>query len=770
MADVTTDYGGPPPTIDADAAGYWAGRDSTDTETPGPCRLVPGERPDRVLIAASVAASGWPVLALWPGTKKPTHRGSEAGNHADHWLTSPAAVARCADEHDDREPPEGARRGCPSYAAMTGQPSRRLDGLALVALDLDGDPDGLAALLAEAGPEAVEWAAETLRVQRTADRAHLWGTVPADECPPTGHLTPSLEWRGSTGYAALPGTRHASGALYEVTGGRYEFTDGGQPDGALYVGLTEPDEADPTGLAAWVHPLPVPGSLLAAVRRRFAAARGGDDVPTGLTTAEVRGRLDARPAAGAFKPALDATRPRTDGPAFARLLDALRDAGRFARVRGDGRVLAHCPGPEHRNGDRSPSLSVSGVAGRVLVHCFTGCETTDVLAALGLRLADLYDDHENGDDAVTLHAVGGDDDATPDPATESEPDPLARARARFHLYDRDALDALPEPVELLSGILPARGALVVFTGSRGLGKSLLTQSLSGAVSCGLDHWHDPAHVVSEHGPVLYVAREGFHGVPRRVRAWETHHGRRLDAVTWLPSPVDLKRPADARDLALIAADLGAVAVVTDSARATGAGKEDTEDMGAFVSGLEAVAKFSGALVLTLHNTGWDDSRGRGSTLLPDAADTVLHLDGKPDPGSVRTLKHHKHRDGDMIDALRFRFLKVEGTDSGVLVPTDAPAVVTARREDNRQTVEAARLSLLMARVCEVLAPSRHDPSRAMSGRKVEATLRAAGHRHTSADVRAALAGLEADEHVTGSPHRLVRPFYVVTPDPAEVPE
>jgi DNA primase len=49
--------------------------------------------------------------------------------------------------------------------------------------------------------------------------------------------------------------------------------------------------------------------------------------------------------------------------------------------------LAKCPA--HR--DRSPSLSVAeGDGGRVLMHCFTGCDVTDVLAAIGLTLADLF--------------------------------------------------------------------------------------------------------------------------------------------------------------------------------------------------------------------------------------------------------------------------------------------------------------------------------------------------------------------------------------------
>ncbi|MHC8288731.1 DUF927 domain-containing protein [Pseudomonas sp. XS1P51] len=49
--------------------------------------------------------------------------------------------------------------------------------------------------------------------------------------------------------------------------------------------------------------------------------------------------------------------------------------------------MAKCPAHQ----DKSPSLSVaSGTDGRVLIHCFGGCHTSDVLAAVGLELKDLF--------------------------------------------------------------------------------------------------------------------------------------------------------------------------------------------------------------------------------------------------------------------------------------------------------------------------------------------------------------------------------------------
>ncbi len=51
-----------------------------------------------------------------------------------------------------------------------------------------------------------------------------------------------------------------------------------------------------------------------------------------------------------------------------------------------GKYLARCPAHD----DRSPSLAISeGDDGRVLIHDFAGCQTEDVLSAIGLTFSDV---------------------------------------------------------------------------------------------------------------------------------------------------------------------------------------------------------------------------------------------------------------------------------------------------------------------------------------------------------------------------------------------
>lgn len=57
------------------------------------------------------------------------------------------------------------------------------------------------------------------------------------------------------------------------------------------------------------------------------------------------------------------------------------------RISGDGWV-ARCPA----HPDSEPSLAVAvGNDGRVLVHCFAGCDAKRIVSAVGLELGDLFD-------------------------------------------------------------------------------------------------------------------------------------------------------------------------------------------------------------------------------------------------------------------------------------------------------------------------------------------------------------------------------------------
>ena len=59
---------------------------------------------------------------------------------------------------------------------------------------------------------------------------------------------------------------------------------------------------------------------------------------------------------------------------------------------GNSRYKALCPAHD----DRSPSLAIKDDDGRLLLHCFCGCETADVLGAIGLTFADIMPNKSSG--------------------------------------------------------------------------------------------------------------------------------------------------------------------------------------------------------------------------------------------------------------------------------------------------------------------------------------------------------------------------------------
>ncbi len=58
------------------------------------------------------------------------------------------------------------------------------------------------------------------------------------------------------------------------------------------------------------------------------------------------------------------------------------------RETGPGRWIARCPAHD----DRTPSLAIREVDGKLLLHCFTQCSLHEIVSAVGLELSDLFPD------------------------------------------------------------------------------------------------------------------------------------------------------------------------------------------------------------------------------------------------------------------------------------------------------------------------------------------------------------------------------------------
>jgi len=68
---------------------------------------------------------------------------------------------------------------------------------------------------------------------------------------------------------------------------------------------------------------------------------------------------------------------RKQKPDLGKTIDNLARLNRFRQV-GQNRYVACCPAHD----DKNPSLSITQISDKVLVHCFAGCKQRDVLQAL----------------------------------------------------------------------------------------------------------------------------------------------------------------------------------------------------------------------------------------------------------------------------------------------------------------------------------------------------------------------------------------------------
>jgi hypothetical protein len=81
--------------------------------------------------------------------------------------------------------------------------------------------------------------------------------------------------------------------------------------------------------------------------------------------------------------------------AYERILDQLRDQGKRVR-QGSKEARAQCPSHDSCRASSLP-LAIYSKPCKAKVVCFVGCsDALDVLPALGMTVADLYDDQRNG--------------------------------------------------------------------------------------------------------------------------------------------------------------------------------------------------------------------------------------------------------------------------------------------------------------------------------------------------------------------------------------
>ena len=220
-----------------------------------------------------------------------------------------------------------------------------------------------------------------------------------------------------------------------------------------------------------------------------------------------------------------------------------------------------------------------------------------------------------------------------------------------------------EPLSwIVKGVIP-QAVLGLIYGASGSGKSFFALDLAVAVATGRE-WRGKRVV---RGRVAYIAAEGAGGMRNRLKAACEQHGiepAALDIFTLAAAP-NFMEPAPVK--AVIAAVLAAgpfslLFIDTLAQVSAGANENSGEDMGRVLKHCEEIHRATGAMVMLVHHSGKDESKGaRGWSGLKGPADVEISiLRAEQD----RVAKVSKMKDGEDGGKFGFRLHVVNiGTDS-----------------------------------------------------------------------------------------------------------
>ncbi len=198
---------------------------------------------------------------------------------------------------------------------------------------------------------------------------------------------------------------------------------------------------------------------------------------------------------------------------------------------------------------------------------------------------------------------------------------------------------------IIKGVLP-HGELAVLYGESGSGKSFMALDLAAAVARGVE-WR--GHRVHQ-GKVVYVAAEGANGFRNRLRAYGHQHALDLKdlplhVIHAAPNMLDKTDALDVAKAILKVVGKPDLIIIDTLAQTMPGGNENAgEDMGKALAHCRGLHRATGALVMLVHHSGKDASKGaRGWSGLRAAADVEMEVMRADDD---RVLTVTKQKDGD----------------------------------------------------------------------------------------------------------------------------
>jgi len=254
--------------------------------------------------------------------------------------------------------------------------------------------------------------------------------------------------------------------------------------------------------------------------------------------------------------------------------------------------------------------------------------------------------------------------------------------SRFKLLGRNEIHAQPPLQWALKGVFPLCGVAAIY-GPSASGKSFLATDLALSIADGTLWFGIRTRVA----PVVYVALEGEAGYKNRVTAWEQQRGKPLPSnASFIMQSFRLTEPRDVADLANTLPQ-GCVVFIDTLNRASPTSDENSsKEMGEILEGAKKLQSVTNGLVVLVHHTGKDVSKGaRGHSslfaTLDGAIDVERTVSGRNwsvakskdgNDGTKRPFKLEMHNLGVDSDGEAITSCTVE-SDSSQLFKTAAPS-------------------------------------------------------------------------------------------------
>ena len=247
--------------------------------------------------------------------------------------------------------------------------------------------------------------------------------------------------------------------------------------------------------------------------------------------------------------------------------------------------------------------------------------------------------------------------------------PARAVPAKFQWLDIDDIEAMPDPTWLIDGVLPSQGTAVT-SGPPKQGKTFTVLSMALHIPIGKRFGREV-----DQGAVYYIAGEGAGGLKLRVKAARQHYG--------IPASVPLHvltRAAKFTDAGEITALIASIRdkhrasgvpvrliVIDTLARAMpGSDENAAKDMGLVVEQCDRLRETFQCLVMPVHHTGKDVTRGmRGSTSLDGAVDCAIQVTRqKTETQDVLTVENFYQKEGEEFSPVYFDLMQVGDLGGG----------------------------------------------------------------------------------------------------------